>query len=147
MNSSRLFNDSVMNKKELLEFVIKNHFSKINFDLIGKLKWKKPTERQKERYFKKNGLELKKQRIKYEIEEIYWQKPIENTKSDARFKFYIHILISEIEKQNIFYCIIDNCFGGRMGEKMRYKFKIHDGNPSIKNLKIEHVESKVIAIR
>jgi hypothetical protein len=134
--------------KKLLDQVIKIHFPKANYDLKGKLEWFPVTDQQKKRYFKKRGKELKIQRRRYKTNEVYWEKVKNEKKVSSPYFFYHHILISEIEKNGIFYCISDYCIG-RMGHKMRYKFKLVNLSDltSYNNLKIELLNENMIMIR
>ena len=102
--------------KKLLDQVIKIHFPEANYDLKGKLEWFPVTDQQKKRYFKKRGKELKIQRRRCKTNEVFWEKEKNGKKVSSPYFFYHHILISEIEKNGIFYCISDFCIG-RMGPK------------------------------
>lgn len=107
----------------LLEKIISTFFKKNNFTLKGKLIWIDVSKKGKERYFKKNGKELKKQRFKYKTSEVFWKNKYKGQPNKSNMFFYNHILISDFEEKNIIYCIIDHCIG-RLGEVIRYKFEI-----------------------
>lgn len=109
--------------EDLLEKIISTFFKKNNFTLKGKLIWNEVSKKEKERYFKKNGKELKKQRVKYKTSEVFWENKYKDQLNKSNLFFYNNILISDFEENNIIYCIIDHCIG-RMGEVIRYKFEI-----------------------
>ena len=139
---------SQISLRELLDKIIELHFNKHKFTLKGKLEWYPVTNQQKTRYLKKRGKELKFQRRRYKITEVFWEKPKEEKKSSSPYFFYHYILISEIDENYIFYCIDDYCMG-RMGQKIRYKFQIKDFKKSTKlnDLKIELLDDSMIMIR
>ena len=134
--------------KELLDRIIELHFDNYNFTLKGKLEWCQVTDQQKIRYFKKRGKELKFQRRKYNITEVFWEKPKEVNKSSTPHFFYHHLLISKIQEDNVFFCINDHCIG-RMGQKIRYKFQIEKIQKSTKltELNIKLLDDSIIMIR
>ena len=75
--------------KELLDKIIGLHFDNHKFSLKGSLEWIPNTQKQKERHFKKFGKELKVNRSKYRIKDIYWEKEVERvekTRSFQRFR-------------------------------------------------------------
>ena len=96
-----------MNYQNFLKLVISEFFSESNFDLHGKLEWLPVTEREKERYFRKFGKELKHQRRKYKISDIYWEKKRTDQTKKKTFFTYHHILISDIDNNGIFFCVSD----------------------------------------
>ena len=116
--------------------------------LKGKLEWYPVTERMKTRYFKKTGKELKNQRRKYKVTDVFWKKSTNDEKTSNPY-YFNHILISEIEQNEIFYCISDFCIGRLMGHRIRYKFKlINTLNLELtKHTRIELVNDNMIMIR
>ena len=133
--------------EKLLSQVINIHFPENKFDLKGKLEWYPVTDKMKTRYLKRTGKELKNQRRKYKITDVFWKKSTDEEKVSNPY-YFNHILISEIEQNEIFYCISDFCIG-RMGHKMRYKFKLLNFSDlsSFKNPKIELLNENMIMIR
>jgi hypothetical protein len=107
----------------LLEQVIAHFFPTHDFDLKGKLKWYPTTKEQRARYFKRNGREMKPQRRRYKITEVFWKKEKGKTYGGG-YSNHHHILISAIEQDGTFYCVNDHCVGGKMGMVTRYSFKI-----------------------
>ena len=88
--------------KELLDKIIGLHFDKHKFNLKGSLEWILNTQEQKERHLKKFGKELKVNRSKYRIKDIYWEKEVERVKrpegTDYSYSFFYHqIIISNIK--------------------------------------------------
>ncbi len=132
-----------MNLPDLLDLVITIHFKNHDFNHKGKLEWYPVTERQKKKFFKKNGKELTKQRVQYSVIEDFKS----SNKSDS--SDYRQILISEIEQDGVFYCIYDYRTMGRMGQKTRYKFQIKDIQQSINisDINIELLDKTMIMIR
>ena len=106
---------------ELLEELIIQFFPNHVFTLKGSLEWYPTTEKQKERHFKKFGKELKPQRRRYNIREVYW----EGKNQEDNGSSHHHIVISYIEDDGIFYVMNDHKVG-RMGQTFRYKFIIID---------------------
>ena len=93
---------SQLNLKELLNKIIKLHFENHKLSLKGNLEWIPNTQKQKERHFKKFGKELKVNRSKYRIKDIYWEKEVERVKrpegTDYSYSFFYHqIIISNIK--------------------------------------------------
>jgi len=135
--------DSII-KKKLLDKIIKLHFHNHKFTLKGSLEWYPITERQNERHFKKFGKELKPQRRRYNIREVYW----EGKNQEDNGSSHHHIVISYIEDDGIFYVMNDHKVG-RMGQKTRYKFQIKDFQKSLNlsDLNIELLDKRMIMIR
>jgi hypothetical protein len=132
-------------KKVLLDKIIELHFNNHKFTLKGSLEWYPTTEKQKERYFKKFGKELKFQRRRYKIRVVYWEGKNQEDNSSSHH----HIFISDIEDDGVFYVMNDHKVG-RMGQTFRYKFQITGCNltkkvPSDDN--IELLETKMTMIR
>ena len=132
-----------MNLPDLLDLVITIHFKNHDFNHKGKLEWYPVTERQKKKFFKKNGKELTKQRVQYSVIEDFKS----SNKSDS--SDYRQILISEIEEDGVFFCIYDYRTMGGMGQKTRYKFQIKDVQQSINisDINIELLDKTMIMIR
>ena len=132
-----------MDYQTILNNVIEDYFPKNKFNSLGKLEWYPLTERQKKRHFEKKGKELTKQRVRYSV--------IENFKSSYKSDSldYRQLLISEIEKDGIFYCIYDYRTMGRMGQKTRYKFQIKDFKQpmNISDINLELLDNTMIMIR
>jgi len=137
-----------MNYQNLLKFIISEFFSESNFDLHGKLEWLPVTEIEKERYFRKRGKELKHQRRKYKISDIYWEKKRTDQTKKKTFFTYHQILISDIDNNGIFYCIVDLNLGFG-GHKIKYEFSIINYSETIKinDLKISLVDEDMFMIR
>lgn len=137
-----------MNYQNLLKFIISEFFSESNFDLHGKLEWLPVTEREKERYFRKRGKELKHQRRKYKISDIYWEKKRTDQTKKKTFFTYHHFLISDIDNNGIFFCISDLNLGFG-GHKMKYEFSIKNYSETIKikDLQITLVDEDMFMIR
>jgi len=131
----------------LLDTVIKLHFPTHKFSLKGSLEWYPISEKQKERYFKKFGKELKNQRRRYNIKEVYWEGNNEGDKGIYGSSHH-HIVISDIEEDGIFYIMNDHKVG-RMGQTFRYKFKIIDyqKNTDLSNYELKLINNKMILIR
>lgn len=89
------------------------------------------------------GKELTKQRVRYSIIENF------NSSFKSDLSEYRQLLIIEIEKDGIFYCVYGYKTMGRMGEKTRYKFQIKNFQQSmnLSDLNIELLEEKMIMIR
>lgn len=138
-----LFSKKRLNYKKLLQKIIIDFLEKRRFDLIGKLRWLSPTEKQKKKYLEKNGKQLTKQRISYVI--------VEDFNSGSKLDSFEHtqLLISEIESDGIFYCICDYITLGNMGQKMRYKFKINNfkNSTNISEFDIDLLEENMIMTR
>ena len=134
--------------EKLLNQVINTYFPENKFDLKGQLKWYPITERMKTRYLKRTGKELKNQRRKYKITDVFWKKPTNKEKTSNSY-FFNHILISEIEQKEIFYCITDFCIGGLMGHRIRYKFRLlNTTNLELtRKTRIELISDTMIMIR
>lgn len=137
-----------MNYKDLLKLIISEFFSESDFDLHGKLEWLPVTEREKERYFRKRGKELKHQRRKYKISDIYWEKKRMDQTKKKTFFTYHHILISDIDSNGIFFCVSDLNLGFG-GHKMKYEFSIKNYSKTnkIDDLIITLVEEDMFMIR
>ena len=106
---------------ELLEELIIQFFPNHVFTLKGSLEWYPTKEKQKERHFKKFGKELKPQKSRYKIKQVFWKEKNQVDNGSSHHQ----IVISEIEKDGIFYIMNDHKFG-RMGQTFRYKFIIKD---------------------
>ena len=134
--------------EKLLNQVINTHFPENKFNLKGKLEWYPVTERMKTRYLKKTGKELKNQRRKYKITDVFWKKSTNDEKTSNPY-YFNHILISEIEQNEIFYCISDFCIGRLMGHRIRYKFRLLNtiNLELTKHSKIELINDSMIMIR
>ena len=133
--------------KELLDKIIGLHFDDHEFTLKGSLDWFPIFEKQKERYFKKFGKELKNQRRRYKIKEVYWEGNNERVKGGYGSSHH-HIVISDIEEDGVFYLMNDHKVG-RMGQKIRYKFQIKDLKKSLNlcDFNIELLDKRIIMIR
>jgi len=131
-------------QKELLDKIIELHFDNHKFTLKGSLEWYPTTEKQKERHFKKFGKELKPQRRRYNIREVYW----EGKNQEDNGSSHHHIVISDIEDDGVFYVMNDHKVG-RMGQKIRYKFQIKDFKKSLNlcDFNIELLDKIIIMIR
>ena len=84
---------SQIDLKELLDKIIELHFDNYKFTHKGSLEWYPIHEKQKERYFKKFGKELKNQRRRYKIKEVYWEGNNEGDKGVYGSSHH-HIVIS-----------------------------------------------------
>lgn len=133
--------------KELLDKIIGLHFDDHEFTLKGSLDWFPIFEKQKERYFKKFGKELKNQRRRYKIKEVYWEGNNERVKGGYGSSHH-HIVISDIEEDGVFYLMNDHRVG-RMGQTFRYKFQIRDfnGNTKLSDCKFELLDKRMTMIR
>lgn len=138
--------DSII-QKELLDKIIELHFDNHRLTLKGSLEWYPTTEKQKERHFKKFGKELKPQRRRYKIKEVYWEGNNEEDKEGYGSSHH-HIVISYIEDDGIFYVMNDHKVG-RMGQTFRYKFQIieYQKNTDLSNYKIELLDETMTMIR
>ena len=132
---------------KLIEIISKKYFPQVRFDFIGKVKWNKPTDRERKRHFIKFQKELKRQRIKFTITHEF---PVANSdkeisKWSSRNKFFI----SEIEDDLSFYCFVDISVGGKSGSITRYKFNIPFDfvNNKLLHDKIEMIKTTKILIR
>jgi len=127
----------------LLSIVITNFFQDLNITSIGKLEWFPPTEKEIRKTFEKKGLRMSNQRVRYFKTEEFKNQPKTNS-SD-----YHQLLISEIEKDGVFYCVSDYRNYGNMGQKIRYKFQIKDFQKSLNlsDLNIELLDKRMIMIR
>ena len=133
-----------MNLSDILDKIIELHFKNHKFTLKGSLEWYPTTERQKERHFKKFGKELKPQKRRYKIKEVYWQgKNQENS-----LWSHHHIVISDIEEDGVFYLMNDHKVG-RMGQTFRYKFQIieYKKNTDLSNCKVVLLNETMTMIR
>ena len=134
-----------MNYEKLLNQIEKETFSLYTFTLKGKLQWDPVSEFRQKKYFLKTGKNLTEQRKRYKIAEIFPQKfDKDNKDSNIRES---HLLISEIEKDGIFYCVIDYRYG-RMGERTRYKLMLNQNeHTNDKSFAYEVLEVKIIMRR
>ena len=132
-----------MNSQLILTKVIDDYFPKNKFDSLGKLEWYPVTERQKKRHFEKRGKELSKQRVRYFVIENF------NSSNKSDSSDYRQLLISEIEKDGVFYCIYDYRTMGRIGQKTRYKFQIEEFQQSmnLSDYNIKLLDKTMIMIR
>ena len=130
--------------KKLLDKIIELHFDNYKFTLRGSLEWYPTTEKQKERHFKKYGKELKPQRRRYKIREVYW----EGKNQENNGWSHHHIVISDIEDDGVFYLMNDHKVG-RMGQTFRYKFQIIDyqKKTDFSNCKVELLDETMTMIR
>lgn len=137
-----------MDYLKLSEKVISLFFEDYNFNLIGKISWNPVSDREKEKYFNKTGKEKTRQRIRYSKEEELKTKSISKEKNTSKYLSFQNFYISKIEKDNIFYCVIDVC-NYRMGQKNRYKFKImnHEKKIDLSNIKIDMIDRYQLMIR
>ena len=133
--------------ERLIQLISEKYFSEIKFDVIGKVEWNEPTDREKKRYFNKYQKELKKQRLKYTTidEHQISNSTSENTKWSSRNI----LLISEVEDDSTFYCIVDISVGGKTGSVKRYKFNIsyYSKTNQISSESIELVSKITLLIR
>ena len=129
---------------ELLEELIIQFFPNHIFTLKGSLEWYPTTEKQKERHFKKFGKELKPQKSRYKIKQVFW----EGKTQDDNVSSHHQIVISEIEKDGVFYIMNDHKVE-RMGQTFRYKFKIIDylNLSDYSKCKYELLDKRMIMIR
>ena len=137
-----------MDYLKLSEKVISLFFENNDFDLIAKISWEPVSDRQKERHLKKTGKELTQQRVKYSVDEKLKAKPLSKEKNESPFFNFRNFYISEIERDDIFYCIIDYSWN-RMGQKNRYKFKISKSSKKspILNIEIDILDQVQLMIR
>ena len=89
----------IQNYQLLLTKVIEDYFPNTKFNSFGKLEWYPPTEKEIKKTFEKSGIKIFRQRIKCFKTEDFQNQPKTNS-SDYR-----QLLISEIEEDDIFYCI------------------------------------------
>ncbi|MDB9780071.1 hypothetical protein OAB54_07520 [Flavobacteriaceae bacterium] len=136
-----------MNHSEILDLIISRYFKNYDFDLKGKLEWYPVTEKQKDKHFKRTGKYLTSQRRSYKINKEFWVNP--KSKKETSSSNYHQILISDIEEDDIFYCITDFRMMGNMGHKNRYKFKILNYNQliNISDVQFELLDKEMIMIR
>jgi hypothetical protein len=136
-----------LNYFNLLNDVIRLHFKNHDFDLKEKLEWYPVTDKQKEKHFKRTGKDLTSQRRSYKINKEFWVNP--KSKKETSSSNYHQILISDIEEDDIFYCITDFRMMGNMGHKNRYKFKILNYNQliNISDVQFELLDKEMIMIR
>ena len=132
-----------MNYDKLIQKVIRDFFPKSKLNSIGKLEWFSPTEKEINKTFEKRGLRISNQRVRYFKTEEFKNHPKTNS-SD-----YHQLLISEIEKEGVFYCMSDYRTYGNMGQKTRYKFQIKGFQKSLNlsDLNIELLDKRMIMIR
>jgi hypothetical protein len=140
--------DKAQYSQLLLDHVVAQFFPTHDFDLKGKLNWIPETEKEKERYFKRTGKELKKQRRQYSITKVFWEKEREHTGS-MYYSNHHHILITDVDDDGIFYCVNDHCVGGRAGQKTRYTFKLlkESNSNETPGFSVELLDRVMIAIR
>ena len=121
------------NQEPDLQKILRNikdlFFKDHNITLMGKFVWLPVNEKQSQRHLKKFGKELKYQRRKFQITETYEKVDSDNdsgeSKTVGRFLRFYHLLISDINLDDMtFYIIGDNCVGPLVGEKIRYKFHV-----------------------
>ena len=98
----------------------------------------------KKNILKKFGKELKNQRRRYKIKEVYWEG---KNQEDNGFSHH-HIVISDIEDDGLFYVMNDHKVG-RMGQTFRYKFQVIDyhKNTNLPNCKVELLDETMTMIR
>ena len=144
---------SQLNLKELLNKIIKLHFENHKLSLKGNLEWIPNTQKQKERHFKKFGKELKVNRSKYRIKDIYWKKEVESVNGPKEINYsygfsHHHLIISNIEEDGVFY-VMNDYKEGRMGQTIRYKFQIQDynGTTKLSDCKFELLDKRMTMIR
>jgi len=127
----------------ILNKVIEDFFPNINFNSIGKLEWHPPTEKEIKKTFEKRGIKTSKQRVRYFKTDEFEI----NSKTDS--SGFRQLLISEIEEDDVFYCIYDYRTMVMMGQKTRYKFKVLNYSDSINvsDYQIKLLEEKMIMIR
>ena len=132
-----------MDYQIILTKVIEGFFPNINFNSFGKLEWYPPNEKEIKKTFEKKGIKISHQRFRFFKTEEFQNHP-KNNSSD-----YHQLLISEIEKDGVFYCIYDYITMGRMGQKTRYKFQIKDFQQSmnLSDYNIELLDKTMIMIR
>jgi hypothetical protein len=144
---------SQIDLKELLDKIIELHFDNCKFSLKGNLEWIPNTQKQKERHFKKFGKELKVNRSKYRIKDVYWEKEFERVNGPEGTKYsYVfshhYLIISNIEEGGVFYVMNDRK-EGRMGQTFRYKFQIRDycRTTKLSGCKFELLDKRMTMIR
>ena len=139
--------NSQIDLKELLDKIIELHFDNYKFTQKGSLEWYPIHEKRKEKYFKKFGKELKNQRRRYKIKEVYWEGNNEGDKGVYGSSHH-HIVISYIEDDGVFYVMNDHK-RGRMGQTFRYKFQIQDynGTTKLSDCKFELLDKRMTMIR
>jgi len=127
----------------ILKKLVEYYFPNTKFKSFGKLEWYPPTEKEINKTFEKRGLRISHQRVRYFKTEEFQNHPKTNS-SD-----YHQLLISEIEKDGVFYCMSDYRTHGNMGQKTRYKFQIKDLQKSLNlsDLNIELLDKTMIMIR
>ena len=123
--------------------VITNFFPDLNITSIGKFEWFPPSEKEINKTFEKRGIKISQQRIKYFKTDEFKNQPKTNSSDHHQ------LLISEIEKDGIFYCMSDYRTQSNMGQKTRYKFQIKDFQKSsnLSDLNIELLDKRMIMIR
>ena len=91
--------------------------------------------------------ELKNQRRRYKIKEVYWEGNNEGDKGVYGSSHH-HIVISYIEDDGVFYVMKDSK-EGRMGQTIRYEFKIIDYHKTTNqsDYKIELLDRTMTMIR
>jgi hypothetical protein len=84
-------------------------------DTKGLVQWDEPTEREKERAFKKTGKHIFKQRIKYKVISTFYEKEIQikNDRSSSGVSIFQKIYISLLEDGH--FCVIDDVAFGLAG--------------------------------
>ena len=109
-----------MDYKGLLDRVIDQFYSK-NYDpdLKGYIQWREPTQREKDKSFKKTGKEIQYQRRSYDVIEQFYLKPRGEKKSHM---VHNYIYISPLE-DDFFYTVTDTKFG-MAGQVSRTKYQI-----------------------
>ena len=110
-----------MDYKGLLDRVIDQFYSK-NYDpdLKGYIQWREPTQREKDKIFKKTGKEIQNHRRSYDVIEQFYLKPIVERKKSHVVHNYIYI--SPLE-DDFFYVVTDTKFG-MAGQVSRTKYQI-----------------------
>ena len=141
-----MYFDSII-LSELLDQIIGLYFISHKFSLKGSLEWYPITEKQKERHFKKFGKELKPQRRRYNIKEVFWEEKKGDDKGGYSSSHH-HVVISDIEDHGVFYVMNDHKVGN-MGQTFRYKFQIKDFQKSLNlsDLNIELLDKTMTMIR
>ena len=110
-----------MDYKGLLDRVIDQYYSK-NYepDLKGYIKWREPTQREKDKSLKKTGKEIQYQRRFYDVIEEFYLNP--KGKGTNSHTVYNYIYISPLE-DDFFYVVTDSKFG-MAGQVSRTKYQI-----------------------
>ena len=128
---------------DLLKKIIKIYFLEDNINSVGKLDWYPPTQKEITKTFEISGVELIKQRVKYFKTENF------ELKTFIKSSVFHQLLISDVEKNGVLYCVSDYKTSRNMGQKTRYKFKIlnYYNSKNISDYQIKLLDKELIMIR